>query len=153
MGSIPGSGRSPGEGNSNPLQYSCLENPMREDPGGLHNLVTRQQQTITQAWHLKAVFHSLSAVHPHHLGASEASKSPTYSFFSSPKATILVHTSTISWSDCWNSSHFPDFPFLPHQMYPVWCRLVWRPSASRLYTNLLTEILTLLQAPLTFLPT
>ena len=25
---IPGSGRSPGEGNSNPLQYSCLENPM-----------------------------------------------------------------------------------------------------------------------------
>ena len=26
-GSIPGSGRSPGEGNGNPLQYSCLENP------------------------------------------------------------------------------------------------------------------------------
>ena len=29
LGSIPGLGRSPGEGNSNPLQYSCLENPMR----------------------------------------------------------------------------------------------------------------------------
>ena len=28
LGSIPGSGRSPGAGNSNPLQYSCLENPM-----------------------------------------------------------------------------------------------------------------------------
>ena len=27
-GSIPGSGRSPGEGNGTPLQYSCLENPM-----------------------------------------------------------------------------------------------------------------------------
>ena len=27
-GSIPGSGRSPGEGNGSPLQYSCLENPM-----------------------------------------------------------------------------------------------------------------------------
>ena len=27
-GSIPGSGSSPGEGNGNPLQYSCLENPM-----------------------------------------------------------------------------------------------------------------------------
>ena len=27
-GSIPGSGRFPGEGNGNPLQYSCLENPM-----------------------------------------------------------------------------------------------------------------------------
>ena len=28
LGLIPGSGRSPGEGNGNPLQYSCLENPM-----------------------------------------------------------------------------------------------------------------------------
>ena len=33
LGSIPGSGRSPGEGNGNPLQYSCLENPM---DGGAH---------------------------------------------------------------------------------------------------------------------
>jgi len=28
VGSIPGSGRSPGEGNGTPLQYSCLENSM-----------------------------------------------------------------------------------------------------------------------------
>ena len=28
MGSIPGSGRSPGGGHGNPLQYACLENPM-----------------------------------------------------------------------------------------------------------------------------
>ena len=28
LGSIPGSGRSSGEGNGNPLQYSCLENSM-----------------------------------------------------------------------------------------------------------------------------
>ena len=28
LGSIPRLGRSPGEGNGNPLQYSCLENPM-----------------------------------------------------------------------------------------------------------------------------
>ena len=28
LGSVPGLGRSPGEGNRNPLQYSCLENPM-----------------------------------------------------------------------------------------------------------------------------
>ena len=27
-GSVPGLGKSPGEGNGNPLQYSCLENPM-----------------------------------------------------------------------------------------------------------------------------
>ena len=30
VGSIPGSGRSPGRGNGNPLQYSCLENPFPE---------------------------------------------------------------------------------------------------------------------------
>ena len=33
LGSIPRSGRSPGEGNGNPLQYSCLENPMDTGAG------------------------------------------------------------------------------------------------------------------------
>ena len=37
-GSIPGLGRSPGEGNGNPLQYSCLENPMAEEPGRLQSM-------------------------------------------------------------------------------------------------------------------
>ena len=32
-GLIPGSGRSPGEGNGNPLQYSCLENSMDREAG------------------------------------------------------------------------------------------------------------------------
>ena len=36
-GSIPGLGRSPGEGNGNPLQYSCLENPV-EEPGRLQSM-------------------------------------------------------------------------------------------------------------------
>ena len=35
LGSIPGLGRSPGEGNGNALQYSCLENPWMEQPGRL----------------------------------------------------------------------------------------------------------------------
>ena len=52
VGSIPASGRSPGEGNGNTLQYSCLGNPMDRRPGGLqfmgsqrvrHNLATQQQ--------------------------------------------------------------------------------------------------------------
>ena len=34
-GLIPGSGRSPGEGNGDPLQYSCLENSLDRGPGGL----------------------------------------------------------------------------------------------------------------------
>ena len=37
-GLIPGSGRSRGEGNGNPLQYSCLENSWTEEPGGLQSL-------------------------------------------------------------------------------------------------------------------
>ena len=37
-GLIPGSGRSPGEGNGNPVQYSCLENPWTEEPGGLQSM-------------------------------------------------------------------------------------------------------------------
>ena len=36
--SIPGSGRSPGEGHSNPLQYSCLENPMDRDAWQLQSM-------------------------------------------------------------------------------------------------------------------
>ena len=50
--SIPELGRSTGEGNGNPAQYSCLESPMDKRPGGLQsmgsqrvgdNLVTKQQ--------------------------------------------------------------------------------------------------------------
>ena len=33
LGSFPGSGRSPGGGHANPLQYSCLENPMDRGAG------------------------------------------------------------------------------------------------------------------------
>ena len=37
-GLIPRSGRSPGEGNGNLLQYSCLENPMDKEPGRVHRV-------------------------------------------------------------------------------------------------------------------
>ena len=38
LGLIPGLGRSTGEGNGNPLQYYCLENPMEEEPGRLQSM-------------------------------------------------------------------------------------------------------------------
>ena len=38
LGSIPGSGRSPGEGNGNPLQYSYLEIPWTEDTGRVQSM-------------------------------------------------------------------------------------------------------------------
>ena len=50
LGSIPGLGRSPGEGNGNPLQYSCLENPM--DIGAWWATVHR----VTKSWTLLSDF-------------------------------------------------------------------------------------------------
>ena len=38
FGSMPELGRSPGEGNDNLLQYSCLENPMHSKLGGLQSI-------------------------------------------------------------------------------------------------------------------
>ena len=43
-GSIPGLGRSPGEGNGNPLQYSCLGNPM--DKGAWWTIV----RGVAKSW-------------------------------------------------------------------------------------------------------
>ena len=49
VGSIPGSGRCPGEGHGNPLQYSCLENPT--DKGAwqatVHGVTESQTHTET----------------------------------------------------------------------------------------------------------
>ena len=45
MGLIPGSGRSPGEGNGNPLQYSCLENPLDRGAGRATVLKAAKSQT------------------------------------------------------------------------------------------------------------
>ena len=39
LGSIPGLGRSPGGGHGSPRQYSCLENPWTEEPGGLRSVL------------------------------------------------------------------------------------------------------------------
>ena len=46
VGSIPGLGRSPEEGNGNPLQYSCLENPI--DKGAWKATVLGFAKSLTQ---------------------------------------------------------------------------------------------------------
>ena len=43
MDLIPGRGRSPDEGNGNPLQYSCLEIPWREESGELQSMGLQSQ--------------------------------------------------------------------------------------------------------------
>ena len=47
VGLIPGSGRSSGEGNGSPLQYSCLENSMGEEPDKESD-TTEQLHSLTQ---------------------------------------------------------------------------------------------------------
>ena len=45
VGSVPGSGRSPGEGNGNPLQCSCLENHMDREPGRIPSMGSHESDT------------------------------------------------------------------------------------------------------------
>ena len=76
VGLILGSGRYPGEGNDNPLQYSCLDNPM---DGGTW--------WATSPWGRKRVWHYLAAKHNSHLLGNVA-----YTLFSSPN--IIMHSSS-----------------------------------------------------------
>ena len=52
LGSIPGSGRSPGEGNDNPLQCPCLENPMDGGTWLGYSLWGRKESDMTERLHL-----------------------------------------------------------------------------------------------------
>ena len=49
-GSVPGSGRSPGEGNGNPLQFSCLENPMDRSLVGYSPWGRKESNTTKQLY-------------------------------------------------------------------------------------------------------
>ena len=60
LGSIPGSGKSPGEGNGNPFQYSCLENPMYKGArwATVHEVAKSQLSNFTftfTSWMPKAI--------------------------------------------------------------------------------------------------
>ena len=82
LGSIPGSGRIPGEGNGNPLQYSCLENPL--DGGDWCPWVHKESDTTEQLH-----FHFQWSWSPSAFACLENSVSPSllkdnfarYSFF------------------------------------------------------------------------
>ena len=62
VGSIPAPGRYPGEGNGNPLQYSCLENPM--DRGAwwatVHGVAKSQTRLKQLSRHARDYYHNLA---------------------------------------------------------------------------------------------
>ena len=68
MGSIPGSGRSPGGENGNPLQYSCLESPM--DRGALQATVYRVAKSCLSGWVSDSCSFMSNSLWPHGLSPS-----------------------------------------------------------------------------------
>ena len=56
LGLIPGLGRSPGEGNSNPLQYSCLENPMDRETWLGYSPRGSKESDTTERLHFHFIF-------------------------------------------------------------------------------------------------
>ena len=59
MGSIPGSGRSPGGGHGNPLQYSCLENPTNREAW----LATVHRVTKSRTQLKRLIMHAHNQIH------------------------------------------------------------------------------------------
>ena len=76
LGSIPGLGRSLGEGNGNPLQYSCLENPM--DRGAWWATIHGVAKSRTQLSDFTFAFH-----------------------FHALEKEMATHSSTVAWEIPW----------------------------------------------------
>ena len=89
LGLIPGSGRSPGEGNGNPLQYSCLENPM--DRGAWWAIVHRVTKSRTR------LSDFTFTLFRNYFGTSY--------YFASSNSSL---TSYFSHSPCWLTSNPPN---------------------------------------------
>ena len=68
--SVPGWGRSPGEGNGNPFQFSYLENSMTAEPGGLHSPWSRKEVDMTEYVCTRAHAHTHTHTHTHTDNAS-----------------------------------------------------------------------------------
>ena len=111
MGSIPGSGSSPGEGNGNPLQYSSLENTMDRGPWAIVH-------GVTKSW----------------IQLSSWTPSPPRKLYA--KSLIPWRNPVLSWSHLKNGLEYPWFhyirrPVIYHRMSlrtePVWhsCSLVF----------------------------
>ena len=111
MGSTPGSGRSPGGGNGNPLQYSCLENPI--DRGTWRTTV--HEVTVGQDWSDLAHTHCMC------LGEHQAQSWALWLrlvTLQSPNIPIL----TCHWSSNILCIRFPPSVL---QIYILWWELPW----------------------------
>ena len=108
LGSILGSGRSPGEGNSNPLQYSCLENPM--DQQAWQTIV----HGITKSWTQLSDF-TFSLLHVAYLILVSLEK---LTFLNQ---SLPMSPQELALNTC---SHHPNYlSFQNHLLPPVFCKM------------------------------
>ena len=100
LGSIPGSGRFPGEGNGNPLQYSCLENPMLG--GAWCRLLSMGLQRVRHNWATSLsllLSHQGSPIKTYHENSIPIHLSPSFywlPFYFLSLTVWLLHLSHVS---------------------------------------------------------
>ena len=122
LGLVPGSERSPGEGFGNPLQYSCLENPL--DRGDWRATVHR----VTQSWaQLKRLSkHACTRIE------STLILACVYPVILAPLFEKCFFLIKLSWHPCW---HLLFFPRMQSEAYCMYCTapmgfFVWRHRIS-----------------------
>ena len=126
---IPGLGRSPGEGRGNPLQYSCLENPMdREARWALvHGVSKSRTQLMQLSTHTvvqtdpRRLCCPLSTMHRH------SEKSATYSLEGSLHGNLITLTPDLRLLDS-GTMRNKCMLFVSH---PVRGTLLWQPESTK----------------------
>ena len=92
QGLIPGSGRSSGEGNGNPLQYSCLQNPMNREAwwASVHGVTVAHNWVTNTHTHTHTHTHNITRIYPCAAAAAKSLQScPT---LCDPIGGSCVHT-------------------------------------------------------------
>ena len=145
LGSIPGSERSPGRGNGNPLQYSCLENPM--DRGAWRAMVHRVAESWTCLKQLSALTHTHKSspfpkgkpIFPKRMPAFLGLLSWPWLWGAQDKNSVgchklqrLIPTVIIPHFPSKLAIHFLGHRTCPYTLIPCWplCRLRTRPGLS-----------------------
>ena len=116
-GLIPGLGKSPGEGNSNPVQYSCLGNPIDRGAwwSSAHGVAKRLTQLSNEHFHFLHIYLQIDLdIHTYTYTQYDYLSSPTW-----PNMTIISHVATeISLTVSWflfSASHS-----LFANLHPMW---------------------------------
>ena len=128
-GSIPGSGRSPGEGNGNSLQYSCLENPM--DGGAwwatVHR-VTKNRTRLSNFTHSTYDAWLLIAILPH--TAQDRYFDFTSRFLHLACYFLLYHVVCVHIHILSTYKHFLYMYHMRREFFNYLRRLCWSPPCS-----------------------